>query len=426
MVSVGPAPTGKYLHWDELRWRPPPEGLTLEQWWFGVKLARLGARRATPLIGTDSIPFHYVLADPLLEKLHKIDLVAAGRVEAPAEIVNTETRDRYLVSSLVEEAISSSQLEGAATTRVVAKEMLRSGRAPRDTSERMILNNYRAMELIRDNLHIDLTPEFVFELHRVLTDGTLENPGAAGRIQLPGEERVRVIDERDGTVLHVPPQAEELPERLDLLCTFANEGPETEGSGHPLIKAILLHFWLAYDHPFFDGNGRTARALFYWSALRAGYWVLQFVSISRIIQQGPIRYGRAFLHSESDDGDMTYFLQHQLDTIGRSLEDLLIYVEKKARESHAAEQAAHGLPSLNHRQLALLGHALRHSGFWYTYESHANSHDVVRQTARTDLIPLANLGLLDRKKAGRKIVFVAPEDLPTRIEQAVSGHSSAR
>ncbi len=49
---------------------------------------------------------------------------------------------------------------------------------------------------------------------------------------------------------------------------------------HPVIRAILLHFMLAYDHPFVDGTGRTARALFYWSMAHQGYWLMDFISIT--------------------------------------------------------------------------------------------------------------------------------------------------
>ena len=66
--------------------------------------------------------------------------------EAPA-------RERYVISSLIEEAITSSQLEGAMTTREVAKDLLRSGRKPRTKDERMILNNYRGMLRVREVRH---------------------------------------------------------------------------------------------------------------------------------------------------------------------------------------------------------------------------------------------------------------------------------
>jgi Fic family protein len=82
-----------------------------------------------------------MIADPVLEMLHAIDRDASGHVSASEQITNPHTKERYVQSSLVEEAITSSQLEGASTTRKVAKEMIRSGREPLDRSERMILNN---------------------------------------------------------------------------------------------------------------------------------------------------------------------------------------------------------------------------------------------------------------------------------------------
>lgn len=414
LVEIGATVNGRYLHWDEVRRRKPPEGLTLEQWWTGMRLTRQLAARPTGLMAKRGEPFTYSLVDPLLERLHHLDLRAAGRLAAPAAVVDRTTRDRYMVRGLIEEAISSSLLEGAATTRRAAKEMLRAGRQPRDRSERMIINNYRAIRRIGEAATQDLTPALLMELHAELTEGTLEEPADAGRFQQPGEGRVAVYD-RDGDLVHQPPPAEEIPERIDRLCEFANDehGPFT----HPLVKAIMLHFWLAYVHPFVDGNGRTARALFYWYALRAGYWLVEFVSISKIILGAPAQYGRAFIHSETDDNDLTYFLLHQLDVLGRAFEELANYVDRTIKRTRAAEQAAGELPGLNHRQRALLGHALRKPGTRYTYQSHARSHNVSRQTARTDLLTLQNHGWLNYYKDSRQVVFTAPEDLAARLRE---------
>ena len=83
----------------------------------------------------------------------------------------------------MEEAITSSQLEGAATSRRVAKDMLRSGRTPKNRSERMIVNNFRAMQRIRELRATPLSPALICDLHRIVTEGTLDNPEGAGRIQ---------------------------------------------------------------------------------------------------------------------------------------------------------------------------------------------------------------------------------------------------
>ena len=400
----------RYLHWDELRHRPPPEGLSHEQWWLAEKLSR----RPTPLplLATDGQAFWLSQPPVLLQGLHQIDLQAGAGVVAPEAVTTRTSRDRYLLSSLMEEAITSSQMEGAATTRDVAKAMIRSRRPPRDRSERMILNNFLTMQRIRELRKQPLTPQLVLDLHRLVTEGTLDDPADAGRLRPAGKEVV--VDDLYGTVFHVPPPAEELPQRLEALCLFAN-GETSQVFIHPVLRAIALHFWLAYDHPFCDGNGRTARALFYWAILNQGYWLFEFISISSVINQARGQYGRSFLLSESDDNDLTYFLLAQVKVILQAIGSLHAYLERKAGEVGALQQRLEGMEGLNHRQLALLRHALRHAGFRYTVLSHQNSHGVSHQTARSDLQKLAARGLLIAGKDGRREIFRVPGDLEARL-----------
>lgn len=348
----------------------------------------------------------------LLQGLHQIDMQAGINAVAPQGVTTRSTRDRYLLSSLMEEAITSSQMEGAATTPDVAKAMIRSRRPPRDRSERMILNNFLTMQRIRELREQPLTPELVLDLHRLVCADTLDDPADAGRLRPPGKEVV--VDDAYGTVFHVPPPAEELPGRLEELCRFAN-GETPKVFIHPVVRAIGLHFWLAYDHPFCDGNGRTARALFYWAMLHQGYWLFEFISISSVINKARGQYERSFLFSESDDNDLTYFLLAQVKVIQQAIASLHAYLERKAGEVGALQQRLEGMDGLNHRQLALLSHALSHSGFRYSVLSHQNSHGVSHQTARSDLQKLAERGLLMAGKDGRREVFRVPEDLAMRL-----------
>lgn len=410
-----PTVKGRYFHWDELRRRKPPDDLTPEEWWLTLKLARGLWRRQLPFHDTSGRPFSYVLTDEALSMLHRIDRFASGRIEVPEAITNEATKDRYLVSSLMEEAIGSSLLEGAATTRNEAKELLQSGRAPRTIAERMVVNNYLTMQHIRQDLDVPLSTDAVIEIHRLVTEDTLDNPNDAGRIQEPGENRVDVGDPIDpAVVFHRPPPAEELPDLLQGLSGFAND-VESEPFIHPVVRAVALHFYMSYIHPFIDGNGRTARALFYRSMLRQGYWLAEFLSISRLLNQAPVQYARSFLYTETDEADFTYFLLHQLTVTCRAIDELFEYLEKKVSEVRRVERALRSVPGINHRQLALLSHAIRNPDTAYTFESHRNSHNVVYQTARADLLDLEALGFLERHQVGRQYRFYPAAGLPGRI-----------
>ena len=416
--DIGKIPENKYLHWSKLRYLAPPEGFSNEEWWIAIKIARKSVRHALPLDDKMGRPFSFSDSGYLYRMLHEVDRDAGGRVELPADVVTTDSRNRYLVNSLIEEAITSSQLEGAATTRRVAKEMLRSGRRPRDRSERMIVNNYRAMEFVRDLVGEDLSVPMLLELQRILTEDTLDDRGAVGRFRLPSD-RVYVVDQRDGTVLHEPPDANEIDARSERLLQFANETGDA-AFVHPVVRAILLHFMIGYDHPFVDGNGRTARALFYWAMAKFGYWMTEFLSISTIIRKAPVQYARAYVFSETDDNDVTYFLDYNLRVILRSIGQLHAYLARKAREMRGVQRLLDRfVPAsvLNYRQVALIVAMRKHPDMFYTIESHRRSHNVSYQTARTDLFKLADHHLVTAAKRGRAFVFALAEDFDDRLRE---------
>lgn len=414
---LGPALGGKYRHWDTFRQTLPLLGFTAEEQWLGVKMARRALYRPLPLKDVSGVPFNYAIPTPALEMLLKIDRNASGNIQGSEQITSAATRDTYLFKSIVEEAITSSQLEGASTTRKVAKAMIQEGRSPRNRSEQMILNNYQAMLQVRKYFDKPLTPAMVMELQRKLTEGALDDPSAAGRFRT-NEENI-VVEDETGTRRHTPPRAEELPEGMERMCAFAN-GETPNEFLHPVIRSIILHFWLAYDHPFVDGNGRTARALFYWSMAKHGYWLCEYVSISRILKKARGQYARSYLYTETDDNDITYFVLYQMRVLLRAIEDLHQYLTKRELELRDVEElvrhAALINGNLNHRQLAVLHHALRNPDARYTVASHQVSHGVVYETARSDLLRLVELQLLEQHKSGKAFVFVPAQGLRDRLK----------
>ena len=108
-----------------------------------------------------------------------------------------------------------------------------------------------------------------------------------------------------------------------------------------------------------------------------------------------------------------------MQTIRHAIAALPEYVARKSREQKETERLLASSPSLrgrfNHRQSALLNHALRHTGEAYRVDAHQRSHAVVYQTARRDLLELATLGLLEKTKQGNAFVFYAPTDLRERL-----------
>lgn len=406
--------TDRYLNWDEIRYRHVPEGITCEEWWVGIRFHRMQARRDTPIIASNGDPFTYAYTNLLVENLHRIDLSAGGTMGGGEGTgVSAEDRNRYLITSIMEESIMSSMLEGAAVTRREAKSLLRSNRKPANEHELMIINNYRTMQKILEWRDEPMTVERIMELHRIVTQGTLE-PQRCGVLRRESDN-VRIENSATGEVVHVPPPAATLPQQMQALCDFANGAGEQYT--HPVLRAIILHFWMAYDHPFTDGNGRTARALFYWAMLHAGFWLFEYISISHEILSRPKSYYKAFRDAEEDENDLNYFISDQLHTVVRAIDQLHAYVAAKSREQNDLLGGLRHNPRFNSRQKALIASVMRHPGAATTVTAHCREHGTVRQTARTDLAGLAECGLFTVEKVGREFIYKAVPDFAHRIHE---------
>jgi Fic family protein len=400
---------GRYLHWDELRRRKPPAGVTAEDWWAAIRYQRVSRQVVLgPLIEAYGERFYYVDLPQIQQALHNFDRTNVGHVLLTA-LGDEDTVDGYRVRQLIEEAISSSIIEGAKpTTREQARAMVREQRQPVSHDERMILNNWRAMRRILE-LHqqgSELTLDDLLELHRILGEDALDTPGVEGRLRC--EADVVEVADPEGNVWHIPPPAAGIEARIRALLRFAN-GTEDGPFIHPVLRAIICHFWLGYEHPFRDGNGRMARALYYWCMLRHGYEMAEFLSISGPIDRSPTAYYMAFAHTETDEGDLTYFILHQLEVMQQALRELIAHLERRAKRLRDLEQTVADFDELNHRQRTLLQHTVRHPRASYTIKGHAASHRVHYQTARTDLIDLVERGFFEQRRVGKgKRFFASP------------------
>ncbi len=403
---------GRYLHWDQMRFRKPPADLTVEEWWIATRLARASASQRTALTDSAGNAFTFCEPPPLRAVLRDLDMDAGGSPASDGAALSPGEGRLHLARSLAEEPFASSFIEGAATTRKIAKQLILEGREPRTKDERMVLNNYRAMQFVKDHKGDRLTLPMLLELHRVVTSDTLDNPPDAGKIRTSDD--IQVVDETNNELLFQPPLASELGARLESLFKFANKKREPGNWVHPLLKAFILHFMLSYEHPFVDGNGRVARALFYWSALRDGYWLIEYVSISSVIAESIIQYGRSFLHAETDAGDLTYFLVHQAKILRTAIDRLMEYVDRKRKEVAAFEKRLgdkHRPDAFNRRQSWLLNEFARGRLARVTVSEHQERNAVSYLTARNDLEALIAAGCLQKSKAGKLRVYQPVRDL---------------
>jgi Fic family protein len=403
----------RYLHWHKFRYyQPVPDGITHEELWIFLKMGREVNKKFVPIQDKNEELFTYWVPDSLFKLLHEIDMFGGGTITVARPGI-LPAKEQYIVSSLMEEAIASSQLEGAATTRQVAKEMLRTGREPIDRSEQMILNNWETMQYIREHRNEKFTPKRILDLHKIITAKTLQEPEEEGRFRTSDD----IIVEYNRETIHIPPRANTLGERIQRLCNFANQDQE-ENWIHPVFKGAMIHFALAYDHPFVDGNGRTARALMYWYMLSRNYMLFEYMAISRYIQRSPAKYVQAFLFTETDSNDLTYFLFYNLKAMRRALDDLRKYIERKQREVADSNVQLRNLRGLNPRQKALVYHAISHPLATYTFEAHRSHHAVVYQTARQDLLDLAKQGYLEKEKQGKEFVFFPSKKIGEKLRKS--------
>ena len=371
----------EYYHWDELRYRV--DDSELESTWALMKIMRKTNFKHLKVCGMD---LGYALLSDFQESLYTIDRNSAGLVEIdnPGE---KEFR-RYVTSSLMEEAIASSQMEGATTTRTEAKKMLRANRKPMTVSETMIVNNYLAMEFIKSKLKEPMSPELMMDMHRIITKDTLhEGKEWEGRFREDNETVVGDVFEED-VVFHVPPSHDRIPDMIQGLCRFINDD-DTEFI-HPVIKGIIIHFMIGYIHPFVNGNGRLARTLFYWYLLKKDYWLIEYTSISRIIKKSQTKYGLAYQYTETDENDLTYFIKFNLACIINAVKDLRTYIERKTREQKAALKEIESDSEINRWESLILKDYLRDQTLFSIREI-SIKYNLAYQTARNYINHLTEL-----------------------------------
>lgn len=413
LADIGEAER-RHLYWEKFRHKFRNRSVAPETLWFFVKNARRLKARFIDLYKDRLLSFQFTITDQALRHLHEFDLNMGG-VLGTDSVLPERQNQRLLISTQMEEAIASSQIEGAVATREVAKRMLLAGRPPRDHSERMILNNYLTMRELVKHKHEPLTPELICLFHRLITSGTLKHERNEGTFR--NNDDVVVEDATTGEEFYRPPAHQHLKGMMEALCDFANAEDDKEFT-HPIVRGIMLHFLIGYIHPFVDGNGRTARALFYWYLLKRGYWLVEFLTISRIILRSSSGYAHAYLHTEYDENDLTYFIDFNLNAMNEAMNDLKEHLARKMEERKQLPLLLTNT-SLNSRQAEIILWFEKEPRRTLTIKEVSTAMNTTLQTARTDLNGLAAEGFLSKRLIDRAEHFFASKDFVFRLKDAI-------
>lgn len=406
---------GRYLHWNEFKRKPIKADLDHELAWALVKMLRKQLYRKIKL---GKYTFNFCTPDSLQRMFHQIDKEASGNI-GMSNPDGISSSSKFLVSSLImEEAISSAQLEGAATTRKVAREMLKTERKPRNTSEKMIFNNYLLMKHAVSEKNNKLTPELILNFHAIATNDAIENDAISGEFRITNDIYVK---DSLGEIVYTPPEENELEVLINELCDFINSDHDEANADfflHPVAKAIILHFLIGFIHPFGDGNGRTARALFYWYMIKSGYWLFEYISISKLLKNAPVAYAKSYLYVEDDELDMTYFIYYQSEIIIRSIKELHDYLIGQQREiadflTNIKNDSK--VKDLNFRQIEILKKSVKEPGRIFIAKEISTEFDVAENTARADLKELETKGYLLQLSKSKPIMYISPANLKTML-----------
>lgn len=410
MQSLFQKISGEYLYWDKVKYIVPAN-IDKQILWQAVKTQRL---LNAQYLKFGNYTFRFTITKSMLALLHDFDMNLGGSLGTKS-IIPTTDKSYYLISSIMEEAIASSQMEGASTTRRIAKDMLRKKLKPINKSQQMIVNNYETISMISNNKVADFSVKALLDIHRSIATKTLDDSEDEGVFRR--NDDIFVVDGITGHVAHTPPSHVDIEAMVLDLCEFANND-DSNNFVHPILKGIIIHFILAYIHPFVDGNGRTARSLFYWYMIKKGYWLTEYLSISRIIYTNKTSYEKAFLYTENDDNDLSYFIKYHLNVMKKAFEELKKFLQRKIDEQQNILQFV-GMSNINERQRYVLKTISENKHTLFIPKELATQFGISVKSARTDLLGLVEMGYLSTTNLNKRAVgYIKSEHFEVLLKEA--------
>lgn len=303
------------------------------------------------------------------------------------------------LQAMTEEIHATFQIESIRSSRNSIRHIL-NGYAPRNEEESRIYGMKRGLDFIADRQNA-ITEENLHQLYQISSGDYLPDEDRLLPDHFYRHDHVYVVggeESREGL------PAQQLPDAMKRLVDFTN----AKDGINELHKAAILHFAFAYYHPYFDGNGRTARLLHLWYLVQQGYPVALFTPFSRYIAESKAAYYKAYDRVEknaliSGYTDVTPFLSYFCNEIYNRLQvdaappqaDLQVY------------QTALANGKITEKERLLWEYVLSAYGTeeFTTKQLEKDFRNAAYATIRTFVMKFHEMGLLAARKAGNRVYY---------------------
>ena len=248
--------------------------------------------------------------------------------------------------------IEGNRLTMSQAKAAIADANLQIAGRERDVSE--VRNYWNALLRVEDwaQKKKPLTEELIKRLHALVEVG----PRAKPTPYREGQNAIK--NSSTGALIYLPPEAEDVPSLMASLVAWAAEA-ERSGLPAPLI-AGLVHYQFVTIHPYYDGNGRTARLLATFVLHKGGYGLNGFFSLEEHHARDlPGYYQALTTHPHHNyyfgrsEADLTPWLEYFISTLAVVFEAVRLTAQKCAFEGRQAEPEE--LRRLDHRERVVLG-----------------------------------------------------------------------
>jgi Fic family protein len=364
-----------------------------ETWTKIVQLRKIGA---VPLfLNSTQIKFWYFPSDSITKKITEIEKLG-NKLYDKITSGDKGLQKEFIFNAAVEEAVTSAIYEGANTTRAEAKQLIESERTPLTKDDWMLINNYEALHWIKKNSNSQVTLDLILKINQIVTKNTLDEVDEkyCGKFR---DDKVFVRNKLN-KIVHEGIEYSKIEEALSESINIVTAHPRYI---HPIIKGIILHYLIAYIHPFFDGNGRTARTLFYFKSIKHNLKFVELLSISAHLKNTGNQYERSFETVKSHDWDLTYFINYCLESLLAALKAVEGKVNNLLKINWLKSEY-----SFSDNQIRLLQKLYLSKYRPIDIEKYAQEIGKSREIARQELKALVEHKFMREKKEGKKYIYL--------------------